>query len=320
VGTVTKLDSPQSLSVKVEKDLNGTPYFKLDWTVPESVKEANKDFPVYHRLDFKVGDGKWLSETGSDAMALAPSKLLATSTTFDPVEKELIDAIVIEENVYHFRILFECEPSAGKLIHSDFSNIASTKIEGYKFASSWAVEELDKADGYGLIPDSVRSNMKAPITREEFAAVALRLYEKTTAVTVPPVTEDNFTDTDNPDVLKAFKLGIVKGVNAEMTLFAPTQSINRQECATMLGRTLEIMFPDADFSLEGSPTFLDEEDIDAWAYKYVKYMSKIGVILGDKGKFMPKAVTDKEKAEGYATATREQAIIMSTRIYEAFKD
>ena len=123
-------------SVKVEKDLNGTPYFKLDWTVPESVKEANKDFPVYHRLDFKVGDGKWLSETGSDAMALAPSKLLATSTTFDPVEKELIDAIVIEENVYHFRILFECEPSAGKLIHSDFSNIASTKIEGYKFASS----------------------------------------------------------------------------------------------------------------------------------------------------------------------------------------
>jgi len=318
--TVTKLDPPQNLSVKVEKNINGSPYFVLNWTVPESVKEANNLFPVYHRLDFKAGDGKWLSETGDESLDIAPSKLLASSTSFDPIEKELADEIVIEENVYSFRILFECEPSQDKKIRSVFSNIASTKMAGYKIASSWAVDELDSADAYGLIPDSIRDNMQAPITREEFAEVALLLYEKTMGVSVPPVTEDNFTDTDNPEVLKAFKLGIVKGVNAEMTLFAPKQSINRQECATMLGRTLEIMFPEADFSIEGSPAFSDEKDIDNWAYKYVKYMSKLGIIKGSNGKFMPKAVTAREKAEGYATATREQAVIMSTRIYDNYKD
>lgn len=318
--TITKLDPPQNLTVKVEKHINGKPYFLLNWTVPESVKEANKHFPVYHRLDFKVGDGKWLSETAGDSLDVAASKLLADSVEFDPVEKDIVDEIVIEENIYHFRILFECEPSQDKHIRSVFSNIASTKIEGYKSASAWAVGELDKADAYNLIPDSIRNNMQAPITREEFAEVALLLYEKTMGVTVPPVTEDNFTDTDNSQVLKAFKLGIVKGVNAEMTLFAPAQRINRQECATMLGRTLEIMIPEADFSIEGAPVFSDEKDIDSWAYKYVKYMSKIGVIKGTDGKFMPKAVTDREKAEGYATATREQAVIMSARIYETYKD
>jgi hypothetical protein len=34
---------------------------------------------------------------------------------------------------------------------------------------------------------------------------------------------------------------------------------------------------------------------------------------------MPKATTTAEKASGYATSTREQAIIMSKRIYEKYK-
>lgn len=318
--TVTKLDAPQNLSVKVEKDSHGKPYFALNWTIPESINEINKTYPVYHQIDFKVGDGQWISETFGESMASAPSRLLVSNATLDPVEKEYVNEVVVEENIYHFRVLFECETAPDTIIRSSFSNVASTKTEGYKRASDWAVGELDKADGYDLIPDSIRNDMQAPITRQEFAELALRLYEKTLKVTVPAATEDNFTDTDHPEVLKAFKLGIVKGVNTEMTLFAPNLQINRQECATMLGRTLEIMVPDGDFSIEGAPVFSDEKDIDSWAYQYVKFMSKIGVIKGANGKFMPKAVTDREKAEGYATATREQAVIMSMRIFEAYAD
>ena len=47
----------------------------------------------------------------------------------------------------------------------------------YKGASTWAVPELDKADGYGLITDKIKDNMSVPITREEFAEIAVRLYE-----------------------------------------------------------------------------------------------------------------------------------------------
>ena len=42
-------------------------------------------------------------------------------------------------------------------------------------------------------------------------------------------------------------------------------------------------------------------------------MSKIGVIKGSEGKFMPKAVTTAEVASGYATTTCEQATLMAAR-------
>ena len=48
-------------------------------------------------------------------------------------------------------------------------------------------------------------------------------------------------------------------------------------------------------------------------------MTKIGVIKGSGGKFMPKAVTTAEIASGYATTTCEQATLMAVRIYEKFK-
>ena len=43
------------------------------------------------------------------------------------------------------------------------------------------------------------------------------------------------------------------------------------------------------------------------------------IIQGSEGKFMPKAVTDAEKAIGYAQATREQALILATRMVENLK-
>ena len=44
----------------------------------------------------------------------------------------------------------------------------------YSGASNWAIGELDKAEGYGLITDKIKGNMKAAITREEFAEIAVK--------------------------------------------------------------------------------------------------------------------------------------------------
>lgn len=79
------------------------------------------------------------------------------------------------------------------------------------------------------------------------------------------------------------------------------------------------MVPSADFSISGAPTFNDEKHISTWALEHVKYMSKNSIILGSNGNFMPKAVTPAQEAEGYARATREQAIAMSVRSFEKFK-
>ena len=58
--------------------------------------------------------------------------------------------------------------------------VAPVQAGGYQGASQWAVPELDKALKYGLVTDRVRNQMNAPITREEFAEIAVKLYEKGT--------------------------------------------------------------------------------------------------------------------------------------------
>ncbi|HYE82507.1 MAG TPA: S-layer homology domain-containing protein [Clostridia bacterium] len=186
---------------------------------------------------------------------------------------------------------------------------------GYSNASSWARTELDKAGEYGLIPDSLKgADMTKPITREEFAELAVKLYEKTTGTAATAASSNPFTDTTNPEILKAFKVGVTTGTSA--TTFAPKELTNREQVATMLSRAIRVMAPGGDFSTEGAPTFTDRKDISSWALDHVLFMSRLGIIKGTGGKFMPKAVTTAEKATGYATTTREMAVAMSVRAYE----
>lgn len=316
--TIAKLDAPQDLKVETKKDASGKPYFQLAWVIPESITQANKQLPVYHFIDFKVGNGKWLSETTKwDGMPGAAANLLTSSDTLNPVEKNLVDKVVIEENIYYFRVAYVCEPPMGNPVISPYSNIASTKIQAYSDASNWAKPEIDEADKSGLIPDSLKgADMTKPITREEFAELAVKLYERTTGKIAQEIAQNPFTDTKNPEILKALNLGITTGTSA--TTFAPKNLINREQVASMLSRAIRIMAPGADFSTTGSPTFTDEKDISSWALEHVKYMSKLEIIKGTDGKFMPKAVTSAEIASGYANTTREQAIAMSLRTFNKF--
>ncbi|MGE5614976.1 MAG: hypothetical protein ACM3XR_11295 [Bacillota bacterium] len=86
----------------------------------------------------------------------------------------------------------------------------------------------------------------------------------------------------------------------------------------MLYRTIRIINPGADYSISSVPDFPDQKDIDSWAVEGAKYMWKLGIIKGDaKGYFMPKATTAAQRAAGYGTATREAAVLMSVRTYDA---
>ena len=211
-------------------------------------------------------------------------------------------------------------PEAGKsgIIYSPFSNIISHGLPAYSIASDWAKSELDKADANGLIPASLKgADMTKPITREEFADLAVVLYEKTTGKSTEAVALNPFKDTANPQILKAYNLGIVKGISVDK--FAPKELTNREQVATMLSRAIRVMVLGGDFSAAGAPTFTDQKNISDWALEHALFMAKMGIINGADGKFMPKAVTTAEKASGYATTTREQALAMSTRIYEKYK-
>lgn len=186
----------------------------------------------------------------------------------------------------------------------------------YGNASSWAVSELDKASEYGLIPDILQgADMMKPITREEFAGLAVRLFEQATGTTAAAASPNPFTDTNNREILKAFKLGITQGTSD--TAFSPRVLINREQCATMLLRTIKAIHPGGNYSIAGIPDFPDQKSISSYAVEAAKYMSKLGIIKGDaQGYFMPKATTTAQTAAGYGMATREAAVLMSVRSYD----
>ena len=205
-------------------------------------------------------------------------------------------------------------------VNSEIENLKP--VEG---GSDWAIESLQRAEELGLIPDSLKgADLTQPITRAEFAAVSVRTYEAMSGRTALPEVTNPFTDTKDIDVLKAYNVGITAGVSA--TEFEPLTLLNREQAATMLTRVFKrttmtnwTLQTDGDFDLQYvQPTpFSDDNDISDWAKDSVYFMAANSIIAGTGNNlFSPKAITDEQKAQGYAQATREQALIIAVRMVE----
>ena len=54
----------------------------------------------------------------------------------------------------------------------------------------------------------------------------------------------------------------------------------------------------------------------AWARDSAYFMAANGIIQGSGGQFMPKAATEAQEAQGYAQATREQALLIAVRMVQ----
>lgn len=307
------VEAPQNLTVEVKTEADGYPYFQLSMQVPASVKAlheaaAETDSNLFYEVEYKVGDGSW---------ELAGSAHFSTGPTIDmnPLDMGLNGDIDIKANVYYFRVKFGYYSIAGtdeygnsiaaEPVYSAYSNVASTAIEAYQSASEWAVPELNKAAEYGFITDKIRDKMNAPITREELCEVIMKMYEK--IIGEAEYSDlSAFSDTKNPEIYKAYELGIVNGVGNGR--FAPKDLTNREQVAAMMYRAVKAINPNADLSTEGAEKFSDENLISSYALESVKFMSKHGLIKGSNGYVNPKGTT-----------TREQAVLIVYRTYEMYK-
>ncbi|MBQ4517350.1 MAG: S-layer homology domain-containing protein [Clostridia bacterium] len=190
--------------------------------------------------------------------------------------------------------------------------------------SDWAKEELDQANDLWVIPDSLLDvDLTQPITRLEFAAISVKAYEQLSGMTAWPASNP-FTDTDDPEVLKALNVGITTGVSADK--FDPNALLTREQIATMLTRVLKkSLFPnwtiktDSDFALSYTKPlpFDDDDQISNWAKDSVYFMVANGVINGmGNNKFVPKISLNEEGVNG--NATLEEAIIIAARMVDKF--
>jgi hypothetical protein len=202
-------------------------------------------------------------------------------------------------------------------------------------ASAWAMDELREAETLGLIPESLRGvDLTLPITRAEFAAVSVKVYEALSGKKAPSATSNPFKDTADPAVLTASGLGITNGMSK--TAFEPNRLLNREQAATMLARVFKLvtlqgwtLATDAEYAdrfraLFTMPAaFGDDAYISSWARDSVYFMASKGIIkgMGDDAQgrptFVPRDVTEAQQAAGYANATRQQALLIAVRMVKS---
>lgn len=186
------------------------------------------------------------------------------------------------------------------LLLSTFSTAFATDFQG---ASDWATAELEMSDADGFITQKIAENMGTNITREEFCEIAVILYDKIGGK--QELNNNNpFTDTTNPNVIKAYNAGIVQGISDD--LFAPNENLTREQLCVMLIRAMKvagIIFENDSF-YNFQKTYEDENDISTWAYIHVLIMNDLKIMNGSGNRLDPKLYL-----------TREQAVIMLERTY-----
>jgi hypothetical protein len=212
-------------------------------------------------------------------------------------------------------------------------------------ASDWAVEELARAASVGLVPEELMGNWQQPITRAEFAQLAVRYlaveygYEDDGAFVNDYLTynrdrngefwgDEEFGDgltwwerfsaagsghylTDLPEgepgtyIKAAYSIGIVNG-KGDGSIYDPEGSITRQEAACMLMRSYRVLDRE-DYRVPLYSKFQDYDQMGTWAIDDMGAAVGLGVMNG---------VSD-SLFDPTGTYTREQAVTTFLRLHES---
>ena len=166
-------------------------------------------------------------------------------------------------------------------------------------ASTWAHEGINNAVAAGLVPQSLQNHYTNNITRAEFTALAVLLYETVTGREITG--RVTFNDTNDVNVEKAAYIGIVSGTGNNN--FSPNMQFNREQAAVILSRladAIEQPLPQV------AATFADNAQISSWAIESVGQVQTAGIMGGiGNNIFSPQG-----------TFTREQSIVTILRLFE----
>jgi hypothetical protein len=202
-----------------------------------------------------------------------------------------------------------------------------------EISSEWARSELERAEKLDLIPEKLKNaDLTKNITRAEFAALSVNVYEKLTGIKTIPSSAETFADTEDEEVLKAHNTGLMIGISENT--FEPESLLTREQAATAMTRVLKRAYisgwkfsEDQNYTLvfKMPKKFADDKKISGWAYESDYFMTANGIILGTgDNNFSPKSeIKDEKKDEknnSYANATIEQAIVIGLRLTETFKN
>jgi hypothetical protein len=167
--------------------------------------------------------------------------------------------------------------------------------------SPWAAAQVNRAISADIVPLPLQIDYTQHITRAEFAALTVRLYETATGREITG--RVSFNDTNNINVQKAAAIGVMSPTSRERGLFSPNAVLTRQDAAGTLVRLANLIGKPLP---NGTADFTDNDKIASWAIEAVGRVQAARLMsAGSGGNFNP---TD--------LSTREECIIAIWRLYD----
>lgn len=197
-------------------------------------------------------------------------KLSGNDSTLEQYQKEVNAALQMRETL----ALSSTEDQAGMFMLR-LRNTAKT--------SAWAQSDVNFALNDNLLDlDLLGNDYTKNISRLQFCSVVVRLAEEMTGKTITPAAANTFTDTNSPYVLKAYAAGITSGTSA--TTFSPDATLNRQQMATFLYRTLRYIEKNSDYKYTSYTSklanYADNAQLESWAVESMAFMNALDLIKG----------------------------------------
>ena len=261
------------------------------------VRSFSEGFAAVLPIEGSKNSWSFIDRTGKDVVP--PESYTANGVEYDiigGIDSNDVDWTSRFQDGYARIYLYPSSDEAKGTRSVYFKLTVDAKVTG------WAREQVDLAAAKGLMPDSLGDDFTVNITRAQFAAVAVKLYEAMSGEAAPAPGENPFSDTTDPVVLQANALGIVKGSGGK---FSPNNLVTRQEAALMLSRVYTKLggaIPQA-----ADTNFADNSDISPWTglKDAIAFMADKGILKGSGGRYNPKG-----------NASIQEAMVIALRMIE----
>lgn len=170
--------------------------------------------------------------------------------------------------------------------------------------SDWAKPYVDALSARGVVPSGLMSDYQSDITRAEFIALIVNIYELVRGAYSPAGSspfDDIAGSAYQAQIAKGFDLGFINGTGQYS--FGPEQTLTREQCAKIISLTVGEM-TDTEIQAGAALPFADASAIQGYALPFVRYVYENGLMNGkDGGRFDPQG-----------RLTRQEAMVIAERM------
>jgi hypothetical protein len=174
-------------------------------------------------------------------------------------------------------------------------------------ASSWAKAGITAALAKGFVPTDIQSSYTNTITRAEFCRMAVKWLEYKLGKDIDAIVTEKgiaarashtFSDTTDPAILAAYRLGVTAGSVAPTATspgqFNPSGQFTRLEAAMMIMNACGVAGMDVANAPQAS--FADMDKAASWAHPGINFVHANGIMSGDGTNFLPAQTYSREQS------------------------